>query len=576
MKLVHLTFFFLIINGQNLSLRLLGKDTSSFPTYREKLLLPHTNYQDGDADAGRKVNTETIKKLMPGLPKTSYPISKSFDSLNCRFIGNWPFSSCLTSTIDTLRRLFYIGSGGGVYIYSFANPLHPEKLSEKIHTRRIVQGLFSDGNYLYIATAGWGGEFEIWDISNSHLPQKRGSLYFDDCRPRGVVAQFPYVFLGTSNALRVIDISDIARPVQIASLPIGGIYSLVLKDSLGYLGASDSGLRIVNLANPRIPFEVAKFPAPAGGVVVSETLAYIAAGSQFRILNISDPSNPRQLGFLDISNCNAIDLEVKPKFAYIADENSGLRILDISDPSRPSLIGLFSRPFAYEVALFSSYAYLSSNFFGPVLIIDLSNPRSPREVGCVPTPDWAWDVIVANNFAYLVTEEGGLRVICLANLEEPYEVSYYPERLPTKITIFDVAVKDGYAYLSAIPFIILDVRDPARPCSVGALPQIFGSGVAVADTFAYLACGSFGLRIINVSNPRAPQLVSSYELGGRPYTLAVKHPYAYLVCWESGLRIVNVEDPFRPYEVGYLLTPCAVDIAIKDFLLPMSRTGMKA
>lgn len=38
------------------------------------------------------------------------------DSLNVRFVGNWPFGPSNAVAVDTARSIAFCGSGGGVYI----------------------------------------------------------------------------------------------------------------------------------------------------------------------------------------------------------------------------------------------------------------------------------------------------------------------------------------------------------------------------------------------------------------------------------------------------------------------------
>ncbi|MGC8798212.1 MAG: hypothetical protein ACP5PK_06080, partial [candidate division WOR-3 bacterium] len=51
-----------------------------------------------------------------------------FDSLNTRFVGNWPFGHSYAVAYDQARRLVFCGSGGGVYVLSVSNPSNPEKV----------------------------------------------------------------------------------------------------------------------------------------------------------------------------------------------------------------------------------------------------------------------------------------------------------------------------------------------------------------------------------------------------------------------------------------------------------------
>ncbi|MCK4255308.1 hypothetical protein KAX35_00350, partial [candidate division WOR-3 bacterium] len=99
------------------------------------------------------------------------------DSLNVRFVGNWPFGLPNAVAVDTARCIAFCGSGGGVYILDVSTSASPTKISEKIHTRGVVGGLFYDESTyrLYIAADEAG--LEIWGIANPSNPVKLG--YYD-------------------------------------------------------------------------------------------------------------------------------------------------------------------------------------------------------------------------------------------------------------------------------------------------------------------------------------------------------------------------------------------------------------
>jgi hypothetical protein len=64
------------------------------------------------------------------------------------------------------------------------------------------------------------------------------------------------------------------------------------------------------------------------GVAVVGTLAYVADGfSGLRVIDVSDPALPVELGFLDTPD-NAFGITVVGTLAYVADDSSGLRVID--------------------------------------------------------------------------------------------------------------------------------------------------------------------------------------------------------------------------------------------------------
>ena len=81
--------------------------------------------------------------------------------------------------------------------------------------------------------------------------------------------------------------------------------------------------------------------------------------------------------------------------------------------------------------------------------------------------------------------------------------------------------------------------------------------MAVAGSYAYVADGKSGLRVINVANPAAPVEVGSYDTPGYADGVAVAGSYAYVADWGDGLRVINVANPAAPVEVGVYDTPGA-------------------
>ncbi len=82
-------------------------------------------------------------------------------------------------------------------------------------------------------------------------------------------------------------------------------------------------------------------------IFVSNKYAYVADNnSGLMIIDISNPYLIRERGHLD--KVNVHDIYVSGKYAYIADFYQGLRVIDISNPSLPSIIASYyvsTRPY---------------------------------------------------------------------------------------------------------------------------------------------------------------------------------------------------------------------------------------
>jgi len=122
-----------------------------------------------------------------------------------------------------------------------------------------------------------------------------------------------------------------------------------------------------------------------------------------------------------------------------------------------------------------------------------------------------------------------------------------------------VVVTGGHAYFtSGAGLRIADLSDPAAPQVVGGIalaPTSFARGVSVSGAYAYVADSGAGLRVIDVSEPAAPAEVGFVDTPGGAWGVAVAGGYAYVGDAVSGLRVVDVSTPSAPIEVGFVDTP---------------------
>ena len=293
----------------------------------------------------------------------------------------------------------------------------------------------------------------------------------------------------------------------------------------------------------------------AGEVAVSSGYAYVVGGSGLRVIDVSDPYHPVEVGFLGFSEWSGA-VAVSGDYAYVV-EGLNLYVIDVSTPSAPVQVGSVELHPGHprDVAVSGDYAYVVTIGAYPVLsVIDVSDPSAPVEVGTV------WDgggggVAVSGGYAY-VAAGWGLAVI---DVSEPTA----PHRIGELLWVggSGVAVSGGYAY-TAVPYsdyiplglYVIDVSEPSAPVEVGFLgtpkPAL---DVAVSRGYAYVAVNdeySFpggGLHVIDVSIPSAPVEVGSYATigGGLPgywEGVAVSDGYVFLVNW-GGLFVFRECSP---------------------------------
>jgi hypothetical protein len=527
-----------------------------------------------------------------------------FDSLNVRFVGNWPFGTPYAVATDTTRDLVFFSCGGGVYIYDMSNPASPIKLSEKIHTRsRFAYDLFYDyANHRLYTAGGWGTKNEIWDVSNPSNPIKLGgwdTQYFS----WGIFVSGSYAYVADDLAgLRIVNISDPANPYEVSyNNTIGYAHHVAVSDTYAYV-ASDS-LFIFNISDQANPYIVGHYNA-SGRMFIQDTLLYMT-GSQFRIISISDPTNPYEIGHFAIA-CS--DISISDSLAYIISEFNNadsLYIFNIFNPANPYIVGRCDKiGWEYGMELLNSHLYISDEY-SILHIINVSNPFNPQEENFLHTTGPATGVTVCDSFAYIAENRGGVRIINILNPADPYEVGYYdtPGRASSiaisdslayvadyegglriinisnpmngfEVGHFDVPSQDAIYvtyrnpyvylinYLSGDGLKIINVSDPANPFEVGHFTpsgRTYTTWITVVDTLAYLACfidqTSGFLYVINITNPANPYEIGNCAIAGCCNCIAIKDNYAYISSGLSGLRIINIADPANPFEVGSFSVP---------------------
>lgn len=283
-----------------------------------------------------------------------------------------------------------------------------------------------------------------------------------------------------SAGLAVYDVSRPSSPRRIAffDTPGKGVHRMTWHGGrFAYLSASDSGytdqfLRIIDLADPARPVEVGRWwpegmyaeggeqPTwPAGRrcahhhLLRDGVIGYAAWWDNgVYVLDLSDESRPRELGHLDLttedSGCTHTALPLPGRgIAVVVDEALGeappaspqrhIRIVDVSDPAQPTMLstapvprntsndpsGRFGPHNLHEMrpgSFVSDHLVHVTYFSGGLRVLDLSDPLKPTEVASfVPEPPAGRpstqlnDLFVAEDGMVYVTDRftGGLYIL---------------------------------------------------------------------------------------------------------------------------------------------------------------------
>ena len=135
------------------------------------------------------------------------------------------------------------------------------------------------------------------------------------------------------------------------------------------------------------------------------------------------------------------------------------------------------------------------------------------------------------------------------------------------ISAYGIDILNDTAYVAAgyDGLKIINISDPAAPETLGSV-HTPGEAVKVAvlDNIAYVADDWKGLQIINVSDPTAPQIIGSVDTPGDATDLAVVGNIVYVADDWKGLQIINMSDPTAPRIISSVYLKDAVDVVVAD------------
>ncbi|MCF7810989.1 choice-of-anchor D domain-containing protein, partial [bacterium] len=257
--------------------------------------------------------------------------------------------------------------------------------------------------------------------------------------------------------------------------------------------------------------------------------------------------------------------------AYISAGSRGVfRVIDISDPENPNDVGHYNASSPRGIYVSGIYAYVAEVGLD---VIDISDPENPERIGNVDTPAWANDVYVDNNYAYVTAGSGDLRIINVSDPENPEEIGYFdPDEWGSALQVY---VSGNYAYYTAHAaggLHIIDISDPENPEEASyfdAPPEGDrggAGGIFVKGNYAYVTCHDAedrdvgSLYVIDVSDPENPRTVSTYNAPGPPNSVFVNGNSAFLAGRDNNnengyLHVIDVSDVRRPREVGSFNVP---------------------
>jgi hypothetical protein len=365
----------------------------------------------------------------------------------------------------------------------------------------------------------------------------------------------------------------------------GSYGAIAVKGNYAYCCCGSGGLDIIDIRNPGRPKLVKNYNTGigVGGVQIVDNYAFLTnGGSEVQIVDVSNPCSPVLIGgFNTFFHMNAWC--VKDNYFYgvggggYGEGFSRLRIFDISNLPAPSLSGEIEiNGLPTDLVVKGNYAYVSSSdhlmlyVVAGLHIIDISNPLAPKLAGLYDAGDdkYMFNLNVKGDYAYLIhywytSYNTEMLVLDISEPKSPKPVNFIDiADVEGYYGTIDIQVKDDYAYVAigSKGLKIIDISNPYYPDLLGTYddPQIFNS-INITGNYAYIIHEKVGMKILDISNPNSPTLAGSldeYEFGGTLVDIFVCGHLVYLADYMGEFKIVDISIPASPALAGsYTISP---------------------
>ncbi len=279
-----------------------------------------------------------------------------------------------------------------------------------------------------------------------------------------------------------------------------------------------------------------------------------------------------KLGQFDTGGA-AVYVHIEDNIAYVVDNTDirpgGLIILDVSNPNQPQELGSYYEDgIPRKVDVSGETAFFASQNLG-LEILNISDPSNLSRIVVYSGSGDIYDVQVVGALAYVADWTNGLVILNISNPSLPLELS----RFPIVGACIDLCVVENIAYVidhrnDNTGIRVIDVTDVLHPIELGSFmpPGVDLWNPVVHGNYMYVgnhALGGGELKILDISDPTDIFEVGFYYDGGSIFAAEIHNEVAYVADAQFGLKILDVRNPLRPILAGHFYDGgSAVDVSV--------------
>ncbi len=267
----------------------------------------------------------------------------------------------------------------------------------------------------------------------------------------------------------------------------------------------------------------------------------------------ADSLNMSRIGYYDTEGVTRDILPAYP-YSFVADAYSGLVILDVSNPANPTYGYVQDTPGeANSLFLYDTLLYVA-DMSGGIRLYNVADPLSPVQIARDTLYGTYTDAVARGRYAFCALGWSGFTAIDFSILNDPVE---YGPISSLGGYAYSITLDNDRAYIACgtAGLKIVDISDP-HSCSIIGSLSLSGSarGIFARRDTVFVASYTAGLHIVDACDPTSPTLISTFDTEGYAMGVWAGDTIVFIADYDEGVRAINIYDPQTPFETGFYST----------------------
>lgn len=460
----------------------------------------------------------------------------------------------------------------GIEVWDLSNPAQPVLRGSLTREQTWTDGnLIFDGTHAYLRVSSSASGLLHVNVSQPDAPT--ASLVPNSATIGVRLSRSGDRLLGTGNYRAALwDVRNPAAPTLLSTnlTTASGIQAGLLDGNLAYLAevntfpSNTANLHIVDVSDPAQPVTLGTAPLNATGAVAVRRVGLFAVAVVTRRegVQIIGAANPAQPRLISVAGAGGHALRVEPNgiAAYVADGHR-LRVLDIAAPQAPALLPpvagvstMSVRDIARQVTNLVVVGEQRRHD-----VVSTADPLAPAFVRSFLPPgnDRGASVGVLDNGYFLVGQDGPQGWIDAFRAPGGTPQSIRPQPIHASPALIGRGFPDTNPVIArGANLTVLGLVFLGQYSRVGNLELSFTPSALAGDQrgLAYIAGGTNGLLVADVSVPAQPRLIATNVTRGPARGVTVRWPYVFVAEGFAGVEVFDATNPTNLVAVAHFDT----------------------